>query len=130
MEEIKIREDLNNIVKGIKFGLVKTRYNERKVCAVTMYNGDVVEFADTEGLYDMILTHKKLGLECVKTTKLVEEIQKNPTDEVKNPTFVCVLVTLFDGTEFRLFPNKRADKLRIDAYYTAYKQANNPNKGA
>ena len=130
MEEIKIREDLNNIVKDIKFGLVKTRYNERKVCALTMYNGDVVEFADTEGLYDMILTHKKLGLECVKTTKLVEEIQKNPTDEVKNPTFVCVLVTLIDGTEFRLFPNKRADKLRIDAYYTAYKQANNPKKSA
>ena len=120
--KIKVREDLNDIVKDIKFGLLKTRYNERKVCTLTVFNGDTIEFSDTEGIYDMILTHKKLGLECIKSTKLVEDIQKNPTDEDKDPLFVCVLVTLVDGKEFRLFPSRRADRVRIDAYYNAKKQ--------
>lgn len=123
-KEINLRKDLGIIVKDIKFGLLKTRYSERKICSVTMFNNDVVEFADTEGIYDMILTYKKLGLDCVKSSSLVEEVQKNPSDEEKNPVYVCVLVTLFDGQEFRLFPSRRADKIRIDAYYTAYKKLN------
>ena len=80
-KEIKAREDLDKIVKDIKFGVVKTRFNERKVCVVTMFNNDTIEFSDNEGLYDLIFTYKKLGLNCVKTQKLVEEIQKNPSDE-------------------------------------------------
>ena len=80
-KEVKIREDLNNIVKDIKFGLVKTRYNERKVCSVSVFNGDTIEFSDTEGLYDMIATHKKLGMDCIKSKQLVEELVKNPSEE-------------------------------------------------
>ena len=56
--KIKVREDLNDIVKDIKFGLLKTRYNERKVCTLTVFNGDTIEFSDTEGIYDMILTNQ------------------------------------------------------------------------
>ena len=123
-KEVKIREDLNNIVKDIKFGLVKTRYNERKVCSVSVFNGDTIEFSDTEGLYDMIATHKKLGMDCIKSKQLVEELVKNPSEEDKNPSYVCVLITLVDGQEFRLFPSRRADKVRIEAYYNAYKLAN------
>jgi len=124
----KIREDLERIVKDIKFGLLKTKYGERKLCTVTVFNGDTIDFVDTEGLYDMIATYKKLGLPCVASKKLVEEMPKNPSDETKDGTYVCVLVTLVDGKEFRLFPSRRADKVRIDAYYTAYKQANSVKK--
>ena len=127
-KEIKAREDLDKIVKDIKFGVVKTRFNERKVCVVTMFNNDTIEFSDNEGLYDLIFTYKKLGLNCIKTQKLVEEIQKNPSDENKEPLYICVLITLEDGKEFRLFPTRRADKLRIEAYYTAYKTANSVKK--
>ena len=127
-KEIEIRKDLNNIVKEIKLKLNKTRYSERKLCEVKVFNGDTIDFADTEGLYDMVSTYKKLGIECVKDKKLVEEIQKNPTDEEKAPTYVCLLFTLVDGSEFRLFPSRRADKLRIEAYYQAYKKANSEKK--
>lgn len=128
-KEIKIREDLNNIAKYIKFGIEKNRYgNERKVCSIVLFNDDTITIADTEGICDIISTFKKLGKECLASIKLVEEIRKNPTDEDKDPTYMCVLVTMLDGSEFRLFPAGRADKIRLNAYYDVYKQANQPKK--
>ncbi len=118
--ETKIREDLNDIAKDIKMALVKTRYRERKLCVVTVFNGDTVEFSDNDGLYDAVMTARKLGVDCVKNYKLVEEIQKNPTDENKDPTYICVLATLVDDKEMRLFPANLGEKMRINAYYQAY----------
>lgn len=127
--EIKIRDDLNNIVKDIQFGIEKNRYgNEKKVCSIVLYNNDTITIADTEGICDIISTYGKLGKKCIGSKKLVEEIRKNFTEEDKSPTYMCVLVTLIDGSEFRLFPSNRADKIRLNAYYEAYKQANQPKK--
>lgn len=127
--EIKVREDLNNIVKKIEFGLEQTRYgSKRKICSIQLFNGDRVIIADTEGICDMISTFKKLGKELIGSKQLVEEVQKNPTGEDKELTYMCVLVKLLDGQEFRLFPSNRADKIRLNAYYEAYKKANQPKK--
>ena len=128
-KEIKIREDLNNIAKDIKFGIERNRYgNEKKVCSIVLFNNDTITIADTEGICDILSTYQKLGKKCLASKKLVEEIRKNPTDEDKDPTYMCVLVTMLDGSEFRLFPYGRADKIRLNAYYEAYKQANQPKK--
>lgn len=131
MEEkkIKIREDLNNMVKDIQFGTEKTRYGSvRKNCYVTLFNKDVITFADSEGICDIISTFNKLGKKCVVSKKLVEEIKNNSIDEEGMSTYMCVLVTLADGQEFRLFPSNRADRIRLNAYYDAYKLANQPKK--
>lgn len=126
---VKIREDLNNMVKKIEFGIEKTRYgNTRKVCSIVLFNGDTITINDSEGICDMISTFKKLGKELIGSKQLVEEVQKNPTDENKDPTYMCVLVKLVDGQEFRLFPSNRADRIRLNAYYDAFKMANQPKK--
>lgn len=128
-KEIKIREDLKNITKDIKFGFEKDRFgNEKKVCSIILFNNDTITIPDTEGICDIISTYKKLGKEIIANISLVEEIRKNPTEEDKDPTYMCVLTTLLDGSEFRLFPKGRADKIRLNAYYEAYKQANQPKK--
>lgn len=128
-KEIKIREDLNNMVKDIQFGTEKTRYGAvKKNCYVTLFNKDVITFADSEGICDIISTFNKFGKKCVASKKLVEEIKNNSMDEEELSTYMCVLVTLVDGQEFRLFPSNRADRIRLNAYYDAYKLANQPKK--
>ncbi|MBQ3158564.1 MAG: hypothetical protein IJB98_02600 [Clostridia bacterium] len=121
--QIKLRKDINEIVKDIKFALEKGRYNTKKVCKVTLYNEDIISIDDKDDICSIISTYKKLGVgNCVKSATLVEEIQKEITDENKDPKYVCVLVVINDGEEdreFRLFPSS-ADKIRINMYYNAF----------
>lgn len=116
MEEIKVRTNLNEIVKEIALKKVKTRYAEHKICEVKFKNNEVVEFADTEGLYDLNTSYKRAGKDAFKTVKLVEEIQAVVEDE-KDPKYICVAFECINGETYRLFPSKRTDKARINLFY-------------
>lgn len=123
-----VRTDLNEMVKNIQLKKVKTRYNERNVCEVTLFNNEVIEFKDSEGLYDLLSSFRKSGKfeNLIKSRKLVEE-EKNDAvidgvvDE-QTGTYVCVLYELSTGRSFRLFLNRPyIDKLVIDNYYDLWK---------
>lgn len=123
-----VRTDLNEMVKNIQLKKVKTRYNESNVCEVTLFNNEVIEFKDSEGLYDLLSSFRKSGKfeNLIKSRKLVEE-EKNDAvidgvvDE-QTGTYVCVLYELSTGRSFRLFLNRPyIDKLVIDNYYDLWK---------
>lgn len=124
----EIRKDLNDMVTNIVLKKIKTRYNERNVCEVTLFNGEKFEFKDTEGLYDLFASYKKIGKfdGLIKSRKLVEEEKKDGTmdgivDEATN-TYVCVLYELSNGRTFRLFLNRPfVDKMILDNYYDLFK---------
>ena len=121
---LTVREDIGKIVTSIRFAYDKGRYNTKPVCKVALYNGDEVTIDDRDNICSIISTQKKLGFDnCVKSVKLVEEVQKEITDEVKEPKYICVLVEINDGFEdrqFRLFPSS-TDKARLNMYYNAFK---------
>lgn len=130
-----IRKDLNDMVKNIVLKKVKTRYNERNVCLVTLWNGTEIEFKDSEGLLDLFTSYKKCnkfeGL--IKSRKLVEEeksesVVDSVVDE-QTGTYVCVLFELSNGKTFRLFLNRPyIDKLVIDNYYDLWKSQQKETK--
>lgn len=126
--EKKLRKDLNDIVLSIGLKKIKTRYNERNVCLVQLFNGETVEFKDSEGLYDLFMSYKKCGKveNLVKSRQLVEEFRTDSSidgiiDE-STGTYICVLYELNDGSKFRLFPNRFVDLRIIDNYYNLYKE--------
>ena len=128
---VKIREDLHDIVKSIEFKKIKTRYNERFVAVVTLFNDEVVEFKDTQGLYDLFIAYRKTGYgDFIKSKTLVEEFYTSSADiteiasEEKNTgTYICVLFELSDDTKYRLFPaRKYTDRKIIDLYYNLFKK--------
>jgi len=139
VETTKIREDLNDMVKDISFTKVKTRYNERKVVLVTLFNDEVIEFRDTENIYDLFMAYRKTGHgngnDFIKSKKLVEESKVGSLDlldgqvDEKTGTYVCVLFELEDGYKCRFFPSDRYTGRRmIDIYYTSFKDQQKQNK--
>lgn len=137
-EMIKIREDLNDMVKDISFKNIKTRYNERKVAVVTLFNDETVEFKDSEGLYDLFMAYRKTGHEkFIKSKMLVEEAKTGAVDILDGQvddelsTYVCVLFELENGRKYRLFPaRKYADRSIIDLYYENFKAQQKQNATA
>lgn len=134
VENIKIREDLNDIVKDISFKKIKTRYNERNVAQVTLFNDEVVEFKDSEGLYDVFMAYRRTGrTDFIKSKRLVEEAKSGSVDildgqvDEELSTYVCVLFEIIDDEnivrKYRLFPSRRySDRRIIDIYYKEFKK--------
>lgn len=127
-EIVKLREDINDMVKSIEFKRIKTKYNFRDVAVVTFFNNEVVEFKDSEGLYDLFLAYRKSGQNnFIKSKKLVEEYKTGAVDIIEDQdeqtnTYVCVLFELTDGQKYRLFPARRyVDRKIIDLYYNLFK---------
>ena len=141
MAEIKtkIREDLNDMVNDISFKKIKTRYNERNVAVVTLFNDEIVEFKDSEGLYDLFMAYRKTGHgnEFIKNKMLVEEAKAGSMDildgqvDDDSSTYICVLFELEDGHKYRLFPsNKYTGRRMIDLYYNDFKEKQKQNTTA
>lgn len=131
-----IREDLNDMVKDISFTKVKTRYNDRKVVLVTLFNDEVIEFKDTENIYDLFMAYRKTGHgnDFIKSKELVEEAKSGTLDildgqvDENTNTYVCVLFELQDGYKCRFFPSDRYTGRRmIDLYYTSFKEQQKQN---
>lgn len=131
-EEVKVRKDLNGMVKSIKLKTETNKYGERTVCIVTLFNNETIQFNDTDGVYDLLKSYKVSGekgyiksmelVECVKNAEvdLLEDVANDGTS-----TYICVLFTLADGGTYRLFPSKKfvARKI-IDNYYKQWKNQN------
>ncbi len=127
-EKIVVREDLNEMVKNIGFKTIKnTKFGDRHVCIVTLFNGEEIEFKDSDGLYEICNSFIKCGLEVkdyIKSKVLVEELKKDENDEVVGK-YVCVKYTLKtdDGyRDYRLFVAKFSSLIIIDNYYKLYKK--------
>lgn len=128
-ETIKVRNDLNEMVKSIEFKRIKTRYNFRDVAVVTFFNDETIEFKDSEGLYDLFLAYRKVGQSnFIKSKKLIEEYKSGSVDIIEDQdeqtnTYVCVLFELENGQKYRLFPARRyVDRKIIDLYYDLFKK--------
>lgn len=127
-EELKIREDLNKIFLSAKFKTIETKYNKRVVCNVTLFNNEVIEFKDSDGVFELFQSYHKSGQrDFIESTKLVDEISKEKDD--KEPRlYTCLLYTLKDGSKYRLFPTKFISNKIIDNYYNLYKSQQKINK--
>ena len=127
-EELKIREDLNKIFVGAKFKVIENKYGKRVVCNVTLFNNEVIEFKDSDGVFELFQSYLKSGQkDFIESTKLVEEITKENED--KEPRlYICLLYTLKDGSKYRLFPTKFISNKIIDNYYNLYKLQQKTNK--
>lgn len=127
---VKVREDLNDMVSDISFKKIKTRYNERKVTQVTLFNGEVIEFKDSEGLYDLFMSYRNIGeTDFIKSKRLVEETRSTAVDitddqvDESTGTYICVLFELKNGKIYRLFPSRKfTDRGIIDNYYNLFKK--------
>lgn len=122
MENLKIREDLNDIVKNIGFKHIENKFGERNVCLVKLFNDKVIEFKDSDGTAEVLQSYADLGeKDYIESKKLVEELK---TDEEGNNVgnYICVKYSLKDGSVYRLFASKFTSNKVIDNYYTLYKK--------
>jgi len=127
-EELKIREDLNNIVSSIKFRKIENKFGGRRFCEVTLFNGATIEFKDSEGLADLFQSYVNCGdKDFIKSKKLVEEISKEKDDK-ESRLYICVLFELKDGSTYRLFPTRFLSNKIIDNYYDFYKKQQKQSK--
>lgn len=122
MEEIKVREDLNDMVKSIGFSHNKTKFGYVNICNVKLFNDVVIEFRDNDKVFELLQSYSALGdKDFIKSRSLVEEYKLDDTGE-KVGTYVCVKYELTDGTIIRMFPNSFNVSKSIDNYYKLFKQ--------
>jgi len=121
IKEITIREDLNEIVKDIRFKVIENKFGTRKVVNVVLFNDEIVEFADKENIYELFQSFIKCGeTDFIKSKELVEEFKLDDMEE-KVGTYICVKYTLKDDSTYRLFTSKFSSNKIIDNYYKLYK---------
>ena len=60
-KEFNIREDLNEMVKEIGFRHIETKFGARNVVNVVLFNGEIVEFKDSDGVYEVCQSYLKCG---------------------------------------------------------------------
>lgn len=117
-KELKVREDVNEMVKEIKFKVTNTKYGDRATCNIRLFNDEVLECPDSDGVFPVLKSFAQTGAkDYMKTPRLVEEISKDGTS-----TYFCALYELTDGTIFRLFPSNRNAKLILNNYYNLFKR--------
>ena len=127
-EKLEIREDLGAMVKDIRFKHIETKFGARNVANVILFNDEVIEFRDTEGIYDVFQSFVKCGVkDFIKSKALVEEYRKDDEGNVIG-TYVCVLYELTDGTKYRLFVSKFTSLKILDNYYKLWKSKQKINK--
>ena len=125
MEEIKVRKDLNEIVKSIVFGTVKTSFGVRHPLKLRLYDGTetgkVIELRDKDGVYDALQSYVTIGeKDFIKSKELVEEVSLDEEGNVVSK-YICVKYELVDGTIFRFFP-ERTQTIIIENMYKLYKK--------
>lgn len=122
MENLKIREDLNDMVKEIKWNVQETKYGIRYFCNVKLFNDEIIEFSDKNGVYEVLKSYSKCGeKDFVKSRKLVEEFKVDDSGSVVS-TYICLRYELVDGTIFKLFLTKFNSNLVINNYYNLFKK--------
>lgn len=125
VEKIEIRKDLNEIVKKIGFGTVKSNYGTRHPLRVILEDGTsqgkILEFRDSDGVYDAVQSYQSLGVtDFIKSKELVEETSFDEDGTVTGK-YICVKYELVDGNIFRFFPS-RTQNIIIENLYKLYKK--------
>ena len=138
VETTKIRTDLNDMVTNIELKKISTRYNSRNVAIVTLYNGETLEFKDSEGLHDLFMAFRKTGHKDFIKTKELIEAESTGSDDIADveseqlnantKTYICVLYTLANDEKYRLFPSGRFVRKMIDLYYDKFKEQQKQEK--
>ena len=127
MSKLKIREDLNDIVKSMGFKRVKNRYGERYPYIVTLFNDVTIEFKDDANIRKMFQSYADMGEgEFIKSKALVEELKQDEEGQADS-IYICVKYELKDGKVIRLFPTQLNDKQTIENYYNLYKKQKGEN---
>ena len=128
-KDVVVRADLNDMVKSINFRTISSRFGDRHVVDVTLFNGKVVEFKDDKKLFEICMSFKDIGeTDFVKSKKLVEELNINDDGEVLG-TYICVRYELCDGTKVVLFASDSFSTRKIlDNYYKLYKETHKTAK--
>lgn len=122
VNDLKIREDLNDIVKDIKFLHQKTNFGFRNVCNVRLFNNKVIEFKDADNIYDLFASYVEKGEDnFIKSVKLIEEIQTDENSGNAVRKYICVRYDLVDGGVYRLFAKNFTSNKTIENYYDLYK---------
>ena len=128
-----VREDLNKIVSAISVKLEKGRFNDKSICSVKLFNGQVAYFIDKDNkVYDILKVYKDMGFDVkdvIKSKKLVEREKKDgvvidaeDVFEKNSKTYIAVLYDLGDGNEYLMFPQKRRDTILINLSYDKFKE--------
>ena len=122
-KDVVVRADLNDMVKSINFRTISSRFGDRHVVDVTLFNGKVVEFKDDKKLFEICMSFKDIGeTDFIKSKKLVEEMNVNEDGEIVG-TYICVRYELCDGTKVVLFATDSFSTRKIlDNYYKLYKE--------
>lgn len=133
-----IREDFNEMVTGIGLGLEKGRFNDKSICSVKFYNGQVAKFLDKDRkLYDVLKVYKDMGFELknvIKSRKLVEREKKsdfeidNDIFDENSGTFIAVSYILEDDREYLMFPERQCDFKLVSLSYDKFKQEQKAQK--
>lgn len=118
--KIEVSLDLKEIVKLARFEEIKSKYGVRHPYFVTFFNDEKVEFADPDGLYDLLMSYQKCGIKgYIKSKQLVEEVKTTEEGETR---YICMKYTLTDGSVYRLFTRKFSSNKIIYNYYAFYKK--------
>lgn len=120
--ELKVRKDLNEIVKEIGFKEEKNRFGVRRFVNVVLFNGKAIQFKDTEGKFDLFQSYKDCGqTDFIKSKELIDEIKTNEEGEPVG-IYTCVKYELTDGSIHRFFAGRFVDDKIISNYYELYKK--------
>lgn len=127
-KDIFVRENLNDMVKEISIKRIHSKFGDRDVCFVKLFNDEVVEFKDKDGLNDLLHSYDKCGISnAVVSKKLVEELKLDEEGQATG-TFVCVAYELVDGAVYRMFVSRFSSLKIIDNYYNLFMRINDVEK--
>ena len=128
MSEIKVKENLNEMVKGMGFKRVKSRYGERFPYLVTLFNDVQVEFKDDANIRKLFQSYVDMGEEdFYKSKALVREIKQDDEGQIESE-YICVKYELKDGSEIRLFTPHFNDTIILDNYCNLFKKLKKADK--
>lgn len=122
VENIVVVKDLTSMVKLAKYEEVKFKYGVRHPYYVTLFNDKKIEFIDSDGFYDLLISYAALGEKnFVKSKSLVEEV-KVTEDGTQGKSYICVKYELADGSIFRLFPRNFLSRQVILNYFNLFEK--------
>lgn len=121
---LEVRKDLNEMVKGLNFGIVKSSYGTRYPLRLKLDDGTpsgkVLEFRDSDDVHGALQSYVTLGeKDFIKSKALVEELSIDEEGNVSGK-YICIKYELTDGNIFRFFPS-RSQLIIIENLYKFWK---------
>ena len=115
-----MERDVNKLLKEITLNARKGKKGTNYLLKVELKNGSSTEIFCEKEFVDAVKVLKDIYKEPIKRKVLIEETSKKREDDYQ---YVCILIELADGSEFRFFP-KRAFNIIINALYQKLENEN------